>query len=138
VRYPPLLFLSPLGTALGRLMRLASGPRALHSLVAIGSRRAFPCRSVVGVVSFRASYSVGRRAVPSVWPPHRGRVPRRLVPILRRATRLGRLPPYALGEVQLLPLSRGLRRACGCPAPRVLSIRLVVVCLAGGVVGLPI
>ena len=92
---PPLPSPSPPGISLGRPMRLASAPRALRLLDAIGFRRAFPCHSVVGVTSFRAFYNVGRRAAPSVRPLRRGRVPRCLVPRLTRATRLGRLPPYA-------------------------------------------
>ena len=76
-------------------MRLASGPYTLRLLGVIGSRRAFPCRTIVGVVAFRVSYSVGRRVALSILPPRRGRVVRFLVLVLMRAMRLGRLPLYA-------------------------------------------
>ena len=76
-------------------MRLASGPYTLRLLGVIGSRRAFPCRTIIGAITFRVSYSIGRRIVLSILPPRRGRVVRFLVLILIRAIRLGRLPLYA-------------------------------------------
>ena len=79
VRYPPPRPPSLLGIGLRRPMRLASGPRALRLLVAIGSHRASPCRIVVVVFAFRAFYSVVRRVVLSIWPLRRGIVLRSLV-----------------------------------------------------------
>ena len=119
-------------------MRLASGLHALRLLGAIGSRRAFPCRTAGGAVVFRVSYSVVEHAVPSVEPPRRDIVPRCLVPGSMRAMRLGRLPPCALGRARSLPPSRGLRRACEYPASTASSILPVAVCFAGGVLGPPI